>query len=666
MGKTLRNIFIAVVIAIFNIGTIDAQWEQPDTIKLELSTCDSTVGWCLDIPQGDLSNYTIELNGATYNGSIGGCEVDTFVAYTYAPLFGQGQLGPYFLDSWTVNDQTFSGTFQNTAALVDSMNIWDPNGNWEDFSANSFILGGQPGSTYSGMEITAVLLGITTTLQANPQDSTPEGTLIQFDRGVHELVVTETLTGVSMQSLVLIGCPQNVAFTNELLINTLDTLCFDTIDLGLVGNMISITPTCPFDNEVVNTEIVNQCSQILGIDIGMDTICYEICDEYDFCASFQTVVNVFTDDEVFTQDIIYDIPYGTDSLHCFDVSMLDGSVTEIIQTCSNSNDPGIIFDPLDETSFCIHFNSVVVGTDMVCYNFIADNGNILIVHLIVNGLPPSPSTENIEMMLGDSIQICPDISELATGVDTIYNSCESIVTNSVIFEINNVSLCMNAVAQSIGLDTTCLVICDQNEICDTTFYHLTVLDSNNSPSLVANNDSESTYLNNSVVINYCGNDIIPNNALDDFYLLSPSEGGTEPLYGNVTFNNDCTLTYKPDEGVCNVVDTFAYVICNQDTCAQAQITVFIDCEIAEMEIKTGFSPNFDGDNETFMIDGLENYPNNRLRIYNRWGSKVFDQENYQNDWWGDWNGQPVPDGTYFYLLTTREGFMTSGYVQIMR
>ena len=78
-------------------------------------------------------------------------------------------------------------------------------------------------------------------------------------------------------------------------------------------------------------------------------------------------------------------------------------------------------------------------------------------------------------------------------------------------------------------------------------------------------------------------------------------------------------------------------------------------------IYNGVTPNGDGKNDYFFIDGITHYPNNRVSIYNRWGVKVFETTNYDSD--GNvFNGishgratiQPdskLPSGTYFYVLT---------------
>ena len=88
-----------------------------------------------------------------------------------------------------------------------------------------------------------------------------------------------------------------------------------------------------------------------------------------------------------------------------------------------------------------------------------------------------------------------------------------------------------------------------------------------------------------------------------------------------------------------------------------------------MEIFTGFSPNNDGVNDFFTIQNIENFPQNSLEVFNRWGNRVYRQENYQNDWDGTFDNLILPDGVYFYLLTITSGDtqdVRSGYLDIVR
>ncbi len=70
----------------------------------------------------------------------------------------------------------------------------------------------------------------------------------------------------------------------------------------------------------------------------------------------------------------------------------------------------------------------------------------------------------------------------------------------------------------------------------------------------------------------------------------------------------------------------------------------------EIKIPNGFSPNNDGRNDAWVIDNLEQFPNNRVEVYNRWGELLFTQSPYQNKWDGKFKGKDLPVGTYYYII----------------
>ena len=80
------------------------------------------------------------------------------------------------------------------------------------------------------------------------------------------------------------------------------------------------------------------------------------------------------------------------------------------------------------------------------------------------------------------------------------------------------------------------------------------------------------------------------------------------------------------------------------------------------------TPNGDGDNDTWWVENIQLYGNNKVIIYNRWGSEVYRASGYNNDWDGTFNGKPLPVGAYYYTLefNDEEGTNYQGVINLMR
>jgi gliding motility-associated-like protein len=79
-----------------------------------------------------------------------------------------------------------------------------------------------------------------------------------------------------------------------------------------------------------------------------------------------------------------------------------------------------------------------------------------------------------------------------------------------------------------------------------------------------------------------------------------------------------------------------------------------------------FSPNGDGSNDVWVIDGVQNYVECTLSIFNKQGSKVFEQKGYTNTWDGTFEGKDLPQGTYYYVLNCPDKEPVTGNVLIAR
>ncbi|MCB0782209.1 MAG: gliding motility-associated C-terminal domain-containing protein, partial [Flavobacteriales bacterium] len=76
--------------------------------------------------------------------------------------------------------------------------------------------------------------------------------------------------------------------------------------------------------------------------------------------------------------------------------------------------------------------------------------------------------------------------------------------------------------------------------------------------------------------------------------------------------------------------------------------------IPEVVIPTGFTPNGDGYNDTWVIDFVELFPDIEVEIYNRWGELLFRSVGYQQPWDGRYDGGLVPVGTYYYVVVLND------------
>ena len=165
---------------------------------------------------------------------------------------------------------------------------------------------------------------------------------------------------------------------------------------------------------------------------------------------------------------------------------------------------------------------------------------------------------------------------------------------------------------------------------------------------VAVDDSATTAKGTPVTISILANDTL-NGAVTPTVV-------THPTNGTAVENTNGTVEYRPYTGFVGT-DSFVYEICNGTGCSSATVIVKITEDII---VYNGVSVNGNDKNNHFHIDGIENYPNNKVRIYNRWGVGVFSVEGYDNVtkvFKGISDGrvtieasERLPQGTYYYII----------------
>jgi len=137
----------------------------------------------------------------------------------------------------------------------------------------------------------------------------------------------------------------------------------------------------------------------------------------------------------------------------------------------------------------------------------------------------------------------------------------------------------------------------------------------------------------------------------------------QPTHGTVFVNSDGSITYTSNAKYVGE-DSFIYEITDENGLKDFA-TVRMTITYAELLIPNAVTPNGDGKNDLFVIQGLENYDNGDLTIFNRWGNEVYRSHSYQQDW----GAAGVSEGTYYYrLVLIKNGVETihKGWVLVKR
>jgi gliding motility-associated-like protein len=132
--------------------------------------------------------------------------------------------------------------------------------------------------------------------------------------------------------------------------------------------------------------------------------------------------------------------------------------------------------------------------------------------------------------------------------------------------------------------------------------------------------------------------------------------------GTIEFeSNSLCFDYTPDLTFLGE-DIIEITVCDDGIPSMCK-TVDIKIEInPNLLIYEGISPNGDGLNDTWIIEGIEYYPNNVIKVFNRSGMKIYEEYGYDSRskvWNGEMNkgihiGDVAPNGTYYYFIYLTE------------
>jgi gliding motility-associated-like protein len=300
-------------------------------------------------------------------------------------------------------------------------------------------------------------------------------------------------------------------------------------------------------------------------------------------------------------------------------------------------------------------NATITKTDATCDN----NGSITIN--TTSTIPLQYSINN-----GTNYYSTNVFTNLAPGT---YAVSVNATTTSCPFT-QNVTIALNgSISVNAGLDTT---ICagasfTRTLVSTATSYVWTSSGGLNSPSV-----SPAAVLSPQATTTYTITAIRGNCTATDELLVNVIPGATvnagqdASIFGGQSYTMQATASagvyaWTPATGLSNagilqpvatpqVTTTYTLQVTNSQGCIssdQIVITVIPYC-IKPME---AFTPNGDGINDYWLITTGNCLKAAKAQVFNRYGAKVFESNDYHNDWKGTYNGKPLPDGTYYFMIT---------------
>lgn len=135
--------------------------------------------------------------------------------------------------------------------------------------------------------------------------------------------------------------------------------------------------------------------------------------------------------------------------------------------------------------------------------------------------------------------------------------------------------------------------------------------------------------------------------------------GTTELGGSPAGPPGSTFTWQPDSlldhadvpnptATLSATTWFILTVVGPDGCVSLD-SVLVTI-VPEVKVPSGFTPNGDGHNDTWVLDFTTLFPSIEVQVFSRWGEPLFRSVGYAVPWDGKYDGKFVPIGTYYYVI----------------
>lgn len=255
------------------------------------------------------------------------------------------------------------------------------------------------------------------------------------------------------------------------------------------------------------------------------------------------------------------------------------------------------------------------------------------------------------------------------GIKATYTLQHNIITNGssyidssaqiVQYAGNGNWLGASTLLQGLGIHTRAGITVDVNPLIERNWF--TKLNDFKSPTAADDVVKAEVISGKPIQINVLEND----KPGDGVIVVGSVHVVSQPKNGSVVVNPDGSITYTSLTAFVGD-DVFEYEI-RDEYDLRSKAKVYVKVSQAPIAATNILTPNGDGINDFWIIDNIEQYPGNEVKIFNKAGKLVYQKRNYDNSWNAMFNGVPLPENTYYYIIDFGAGKgYKKGYITVIK
>ncbi len=596
----------------------------------------------VDLTTPPVTNLTVQITFPNSIPALAGATPD--VNFTSAPVI----IGPSLSLSDSDDSNLEGATIQISSGLIpteDQLLFLDQNGITGNFNSSTGTL------TLSGISSVANYQTAIRSVQYNNSSATPN----PLTRGVSFTITDgESASNSVMVNVAIIlpntppllgGTTPDVTYSTTPVILANSITVSDSDDVNLEGATIAITTGLVttedqllFTNQNGITGSYNASTGVLTLTGTSSVSNYETAlrsIQYNNTAALPNTTN---------REVTISVSDGSDSSNPVAITILIVPPVNVAPVLGGST-PGVTFST----------GAVVVASAVSVSD--SDDTNLEgAIIAITAGLAPSED----QLLFTNQNGITGNYNAIS-GILTLSGSSSIANYQTAIRSVqyNNTATTPNTTNRSVTLSVT-----DGTDSSNSLTVTIAVVIVNSPPQVSPT--TQSTQIGSVVTIDLSSLLSDPDNDLDlsSLQVVSQPASGASATISGTQLEVDYSATDFAG------TDQLTIEICDlSGACAQGIITIEVEGDIV---VYNGFSPNGDDLNRYFRLANIEALePTNKVSIFNRWGTQVFEIENYNNTsrrFEGlNNNGQELPTGVYFYKIEFTSGRETmTGYVTLKK